>query len=352
MRSSPCSRSSRAHDAHPPLPGPALRRREGVALEGDRAALRRDRGRRSRGLLRARPAQRDPPRAHAPRRGRGAHRLRRRARHARGVDALGCAGARSAAGLLRAAPVVQRAGRQDARARRLLRPAPPRGLRAPQRAPPRAHARGPQGRPSEDAARDARESLDRVPALRGPRGGAAAAPRSGARSGAAGRGARRGRCDAPAGAHRGSRPHRVGAGVPRAAAAGDRRRPSPLRDGARLPRRAARRPARRRRRRAFRVDPRLLRQRLRARKPAAPDPPPDPARRPAERPGVGRAAAGLELRERRAAQRRGVAGAARVAARAAARTPRLRGGRCERAAARVLEAARDGRAPPASSRCA
>ena len=54
--------------------------------------------------------------------------------------------------------------------------------------------------------------------------------------------------------------------------------------------------------------------------PAASDPPPDPARLASQRPGVGRAAAGLELRDGRARERAGDARAARLAPRAAART--------------------------------
>ena len=174
---------------------------------------------------------------------------------------------------------LPRARRQDPRARRLLRPAPPRGLRAPHRAPARAHARGPEGRPAQDAARDAGESLERVPALRGSRGGAARGvwPRRSRPSRSPARATRRAR-------RTGWRGSRIAALIesvrsfleprPLVIADGHHRYETALA----YPRRAPRRGARRRRERALRVDPRLLRERLRARQPAAPDPPPDPAR--------------------------------------------------------------------------
>ena len=99
-------------------------------------------------------------------------------------------GSRSACSCATRSPRSTRCARRFAapdgarlRARGLLRARAPRGLRAPDRAPARAHARGPEGRPAQAPARGAREPLGRLPALRGPRArarGAAARTRSSA----------------------------------------------------------------------------------------------------------------------------------------------------------------------------
>src|SRR4030095_2327478 len=109
------------------------------------------------------------PVAHTRRPRRGGHRLPPRARDARDLDRTAGADARRRARALPAAPDLHRTRRHATRARGLLRALASRRLRAPDRAPARAHARGPESRPVEALARRARESLGRIPALRGPR---------------------------------------------------------------------------------------------------------------------------------------------------------------------------------------